>query len=42
MHFTTFLQWLHDTHFSTVIRDSNWAEPIVEILSPSTALFRSS
>jgi hypothetical protein len=30
VHFASFLQWLHDTQFSTVMRESNWAEPIVE------------
>ncbi len=25
-----FLQWLHDTRFSATIRDSIWAEPIIE------------
>ncbi len=30
MHFASFLQWLHDTPFSIVMRDSDWAEPIVE------------
>lgn len=30
MHFAQFLSWLYATHFSTVIRDSLWAEPIVE------------
>jgi hypothetical protein len=30
VNFASFLQWLHDTHFSTVMRESNWAEPIVE------------
>jgi hypothetical protein len=26
----TFLQWLANTQFSTVMRESTWAEPIVE------------
>jgi len=30
MWFANFLQWLHDTQFSNVMRDSIWAEPIVE------------
>jgi hypothetical protein len=30
MWFANFLQWLHDTQFSTVMRESIWAEPIVE------------
>jgi hypothetical protein len=30
MHFTHFLSWLYATHFSTVIRDSVWVEPVVE------------
>lgn len=25
-----FLQWLHDTNFSIILRDSNWAEPVIE------------
>jgi hypothetical protein len=32
MHFANFLLWLHDTHFSVVMRESNWAEPIVETI----------
>jgi hypothetical protein len=27
-----FLQWLHDTGFSTWLRDSTWTEPIVETI----------
>ncbi len=30
MHFASFLQWLHDSQFSILMRDSVWAEPIVE------------
>jgi hypothetical protein len=30
MHVASFLQWLHDTNFSIVMRESIWAEPIVE------------
>jgi hypothetical protein len=30
MWFANFLQWLHDTPFSIMMRDSIWAEPIVE------------
>ena len=30
MWFSNFLQWLHDTQFSTTMRDSLWAEPLVE------------
>jgi hypothetical protein len=30
MSFANFLQWLHDTQFSTMMRESLWAEPIVE------------
>jgi len=32
MWFANFLQWLHDTQFSTVMRESIWAEPIVETI----------
>lgn len=32
MHFASFLQWIHDTSFSVVMRESNWAEPIVETI----------
>lgn len=32
MHFAQFLQWLHDTSFSSVIRDSVWTEPIIETI----------
>jgi len=32
MWFANFLQWLHDTQFSNVMRDSIWAEPIVETI----------
>jgi hypothetical protein len=32
MWFANFLQWLHDTRFSTVMRESIWAEPIVETI----------
>jgi hypothetical protein len=28
----SFLAWLHDTTFSTVMRESTWAEPIVETI----------
>jgi len=30
MLFTGFLQWLHDTSFSVLLRESNWGEPIIE------------
>lgn len=30
MHFAQFLSWLSNTPFSTYIRDSVWAEPVVE------------
>jgi hypothetical protein len=30
MWFDSFLQWLANTQFSTVMRDSTWGEPIVE------------
>jgi hypothetical protein len=30
MWFANFLQWLHDTQFSTTMRESIWAEPLVE------------
>jgi hypothetical protein len=30
MWFDSFLQWLANTQFSTVMRESTWAEPIVE------------
>jgi hypothetical protein len=30
--FARFLQWLYDTHFSGVMRESLWAEPIVETI----------
>ncbi len=30
MSFLGFLQWLHDTTFSTFLRESNWGEPIIE------------
>jgi len=32
MWFANFLQWLHDTQFSNVMRESIWAEPIVETI----------
>lgn len=32
MWFANFLQWLHDTPFSTTMRESIWAEPLVETL----------
>lgn len=32
MWFASFLQWLHDTQFSSTMRDSLWAEPIVETI----------
>jgi len=32
MSLANFLQWLHDTQFSTVMRESLWAEPIVETI----------
>ena len=32
MWFDNFLQWLADTQFSTVMRESTWAEPIVETI----------
>ncbi len=32
MWFANFLQWLHDTQFSTIMRESIWAEPIVETI----------
>jgi hypothetical protein len=28
----SFLAWLHDTAFSTIMRESTWAEPIVETI----------
>src|SRR5580704_2624827 len=30
--FGRFLQWLYDTHFSGMMRESLWAEPIVETI----------
>jgi len=30
MWFANFLQWLHDTQLSTTMRESIWAEPLVE------------
>jgi hypothetical protein len=30
--FARFLQWLYDTHFSGTMRESLWAEPIVETI----------
>ncbi|MGB9069017.1 MAG: DUF6644 family protein [Candidatus Acidiferrales bacterium] len=30
--FARFLQWLYDTHFSGMMRESLWAEPIVETI----------
>ncbi|HUA02029.1 MAG TPA: DUF6644 family protein [Candidatus Aquilonibacter sp.] len=32
MWFANFLQWLHDTQFSTTMRESIWAEPVVETI----------
>jgi hypothetical protein len=32
MSLAKFLQWLHDTQFSTIMRESLWAEPIVETI----------
>jgi len=32
MWFANFLQWLHDTQFSTTMRESIWAEPLVETI----------
>jgi hypothetical protein len=32
MFLSKFLQWLHDTQFSTTMRESLWAEPIVETI----------
>jgi hypothetical protein len=32
MSLASFLQWLHDTQFSTMMRESLWAEPIVETI----------
>jgi hypothetical protein len=32
MFLSNFLQWLHDTQFSTTMRESLWAEPIVETI----------
>src|SRR5579863_5549608 len=32
MWFASFLQWLHDTPFSIAMRDSLWAEPVVETI----------
>ncbi len=32
MSFAGWLQWLHDTSFSAMMRDSVWAEPIVETI----------
>src|ERR1700722_19033259 len=30
--FARFLQWLYDTHFSGMMRESLWAEPVVETI----------
>jgi Family of unknown function (DUF6644) len=32
MWFANFLQWLHDTQISTTMRESIWAEPLVETI----------
>jgi hypothetical protein len=32
MWFSNFLQWLHDTQLSTTMRESIWAEPLVETI----------
>src|SRR5271155_5267811 len=32
MSLANFLQWLHDTQFSITMRESLWAEPIVETI----------
>jgi hypothetical protein len=32
MSFASFLQWLHDTGFSVTLRESIWAEPLVETI----------
>lgn len=32
MWFANFLQWLHDTQFSVTMRESIWAEPLVETI----------
>ena len=32
MWFARFLQWLADTQFSMTMRDSLWAEPLVETI----------
>ena len=32
MHLDKLLQWLNDTHFSVIMRESTWAEPIVETI----------
>ncbi|HTW23924.1 MAG TPA: DUF6644 family protein [Candidatus Baltobacteraceae bacterium] len=32
MWFANLLQWLHDTQFSTTMRESIWAEPLVETI----------
>ena len=32
MWFASFLQWLHDTQFSNTMRESIWAEPLVETI----------
>jgi hypothetical protein len=32
MWFANFLQWLHDTQLSTTMRESIWAEPLVETI----------
>ncbi len=32
MWFANLLQWLHDTQFSTTMRESLWAEPVVETI----------
>ena len=29
---SSFLQWLQDTGFSTALRDSTWAEPVIETI----------
>ena len=32
MSFVNFLQWLHDTGFSITLRESTWAEPVIETI----------
>ena len=39
MSYAGFLQWLHDTGFSITLRESVWAEPIVETVHVLTLTF---